>query len=252
MSLRRPTLAEWFNAHQHRTLWRENSLVFGTLDVDVTAITADWEARELQAHYPSILARAAALAAVEVPELNRVYLRTLWGDRWVEFDGVHVAMPVRFEHDGMPILDATVLKNAHERSALELRDALRAYVSAGLEATTLTRWIATHPNHPWWRWALRLVHALSWRWPLFAEHGGAISVSAIAPGNVASRRLNYAGPTPISVLVALTGIERTDGRTVLTLGITLNHLVADGRSMGQYLRALAALLEGEQGVEALR
>lgn len=252
MSIRRPTLAEWFNAHQHRTMWRENSFMVGTLDLDVTPIADDWTARGLTPHFPSILTRAAAVVAAAHPAVNRAYLRTLWGDRMVTFDGVHVVMPVRFEEQGRPILDAIVLRDADQRTALDLRDEIRAHVQAGLDSTTLTRLVARKPNTLLWRSVLRAVHFAAWRLPLLPGHGGAIGVTAPAPGHMDTRPMNFAGPTPLSMLIALTGIQRQDGRTRLNLGIMMNHLVCDGRTMGAFLQDFGALLEGEHGVETLR
>jgi len=252
MSMRKPTLAEWFNAHQHRALWRDNSFMVGTLDLDITEVADDWTQRGLTPHFPAILARAAGVVAAAHPAVNRAYLRTVWGDRMVVFDGVHVVMPVRFEHEGRPILDAVVLRDTDQRTATDLRDEIRDHVKAGLDATTLTRLVARKPNTLWWRTVLRAVHFAAWRLPLAARHAGAIGVTTPAPGHIDTRPMNFAGPTPLSMLIALTGIQREDGRTRINLGVMMNHLVCDGRTMGAFLQDFSALLEGEHGVASLR
>ncbi len=159
---------------------------------------------------------------------------------------------MRHIHGEEPVLDAIVLRDADRRDALALRDEIRAAAAAGLEATRLTRLVATRPNTLWWRTVLRAVHFLAWRWPLVGEHGGAIGVSAPVAGNETTPPLFLAGPTPLSVLLALSGLQREGGRTRMNLGVMGNHLVADGRTLGLFLQTLSALLEGREGVEALR
>lgn len=252
MSVQRPTLDEWFNAYQHRRMVREHSFMPGFFSVDVTEVARDWEDRGEPPPWPAILAKAAALAAVDHPRANRVYLRTLWGDRVVTFDGVHINMPLRFRHGDGHVLTAIVLRDADRRSVVQLRDELMGHKRAGLEGTRVTKLVATKPNNVFWRWALRLLFFVAWRLPLMPKVGGAISVSCPAPSRRDSRPLWMGGPSPTAMLIALSAVRTEGDRVWLDLGVLADHLVLDGVAVGAYLHTMADILEGARGVQPLR
>ncbi|TNE90951.1 MAG: hypothetical protein EP330_06700 [Deltaproteobacteria bacterium] len=254
MSLRRPTLDEWFNAYQHRKMWQEHSFITGGMSVDVTDVVADWGARDEKPNFPAILARAAALAAREHPRVNRAYLRTLRGDRIVEFEGIHINMPVRFDTPDGPVLTAVCLRDADHRTAAELRDEIRDHVNKGLDGTQITRIVASKPNTLFWRLALRGLWFAAWRLPLVERHAGAIGVSSTASGNRSWRHATFTGATPTSMLIAISAVRREEGRTLLDIGFTGDHLIVDGVTIREFGQTLGDLLEGVHplGVEALR
>lgn len=244
MSLRRPTLEEWFNAYQHRAIWREHSFMIGTMTVDATAIARDWEAAGEHPSFPAILTRAVALVTRAHPQLNRLYLRTLWGDRVVEFDGVHVNMPILLTCGGKPTLTAVALRDADQRSARSVRDELRAHKEAGIDGAPLTKLVASRPNNLLWRLVLRAVHFAAYRLPLVARYGGAVSVSCPASGARSWRAANFMGPSPSAFFLALSGVRREDGRVLLDLGYMADHLVIDGVTLRNVVEDLGALLGG--------
>lgn len=252
MTIRRPTLDEWFNAYQHRRMWRERSYMVGSMTVDATAVVADWTARGERPSWSAILARACGLAVREHPDVNRTYLRTLWGDRVITFDGAHVTMPIQLDApDGRKVLTAVVLRDADQRAALDLKAEIRGHLEAGLEGTRVTKWVARRPNRWWWRLALRALWFVAWRLARVEAHGGAIGVSCPVPstpwdGPVA----HFAGPTPVAMLISLSGVRPEGDRVWLDLGVMADHLTVDGATLGAYLRTLGRILEGDP--EALR
>jgi len=249
VTLRRPTLDEWFNAFQHRHIVREHSFMPGHLSVDVTEVVRDWEARGERPPYPALLAKAAALAAVEHPRANRAYVRTLWGDRIVEFDGVHINVPLRLRHGDRHVLTVEVLRDADRRGVAELRDEILRHVRAGLEGTTVTKLVATRPNNLLWRLVLRLLHFAVWRLPLFPRYAGAISVTCPVSIRRDDRPMWFAGPSPTALLIALTAVRRDGGRTWLDLGVFADHLVLDGVDGLAFARTFADILEGRRGLD---
>ncbi len=253
MTMRRPTLDEWFNAYQHRRIVREHSFMPGFTSVDVTEVVRDWEARGERPPFPAILAKAAALAAVEHPRANRVYLKTMWGDRIVEFDGVHINMPMRFRSgDDTHVLTVNVLRDADRRSVAELRQEIRDHVRKGLEGSPITKLVATRPNNLFWRLALQLLFFVAYRLPLFPRYAGAISVTCPTSRPGEHRPLWVAGPSPTAMLIALSGIRCEEGRTWLDLGVLADHLVIDGVDGLAFAHTLADILEGRRGVQILR
>ncbi|MEM6931662.1 MAG: hypothetical protein AAF602_32325 [Myxococcota bacterium] len=252
MTLRRPTLDEWFNAYQHRHITREHSFMPGFVSVDVTAVVRDWEARGERAPFPAILAKAAALAAVEHPQANRLYLRTLWGDRVAELDGVHINLPMRMRHGERHVLTVNVLRDADRRSVAELRDEIWGHVRGGLGGTTLTKLVATRPNTWYWRLVLRVLHFVVWRWPLVPRYGGAITVTCPTTVPREGRPRWFTGPSPTALLIALSEVRKEADRTWLDLGVMADHLVLDGVDGLAFADTFADILEGKRGVELLR
>src|SRR5262252_1501458 len=101
MTVRKPTLDEWFLAHQLRFMWREGFFNPGFLDVDITALLEHYDAANTRISYTALVMKALAMTAREVPEVNRAYVRTpFFGDRVIEFDHISISLPVALSENG--------------------------------------------------------------------------------------------------------------------------------------------------------
>src|SRR5262245_60880153 len=180
VSLRKPTLDEWFLAHQLRSLGRDFFFIPASIEVDISAIVERHRARGARLSYPALVIKALALTARAMPEINRAYLRTPVGDRIVEFDHVSVNLPVALHDGGKTYLSAMVVRDADQKSVAAIADEIRAAQARPIADTKVTRIVARKPNTLWWRTVLRGIHFAAYRWPgMAALGGGGLSVSSI-------------------------------------------------------------------------
>lgn len=243
MSLRKPTLDEWFLAHQLRALARDSFFNPGTLEVDVTAIVERHRARGSRLSYPALVIKALALTAREVPEINRAYLRTPLGDRVVEFDHVSVNLPVALSENGKSYLSAIVVRDADGKSVAAIADEIRAAQARPMNDTKVTKIVARRPNTLLWRSILSAIHFAAYRWPGMGAMGaGGLSVSSIIEhsDDPPAFRATSFGPTAMTVLI--TGVRRVEGRHRLELGLGLNHVAMTGLTFRRMTTVLHDLL----------
>jgi hypothetical protein len=253
MTVRKPTLDEWFLAYQVRSLNREFFFNPGTLDADITAIVERYRARGVKLSYPALVVKALALTAQKVPEINRAYVRTPLGDRVVEFDHISVNLPVALQENGQTYLSALVVRDADRKSVGEIAAEIHRAQRRSIDETWLTKIVARRPNNFLWRTALRGVHFAAYRWPGMAALGaGGLSVSSVADHRDApALRGSSYGPTALTLLI--TGVRRReDGRWWLELGLGMNHLAMTGLTMARAAPVLRDLLstEAEQELAA--
>jgi hypothetical protein len=242
--MRKPTLDEWFLAHQLRSMGRDYFFNPGSLDVDVTAIVERHRARGARLSYPAMVIKALALTAARVPEINRAYVRTPFGDRIVEFDHISVNLPVALRENGQTYLSAIVVRDADKRSVTEIAAQIRTAQDKPLDATKITKIVARKPNTLLWRTLLRGIHFAAYRWPGMAAMGaGGLSVSSIIDHRddpPAFRAASF-GPTAMTLLI--TGVRQTaDGRHLLELGLGLNHVAMTGLTFRKMVTVLHDLL----------
>lgn len=251
MPVRRLSLEEWFLAHQLRHIGRSHFHIPGFMTVDVTALAARWRQRGEAAPFTAIVVKALALAAVRLPEINRVYLRTLLGPRVIDFQRISVNLPVLIEDGRKSWLSAITVHDADRRSVTEIRDEIRAAKTRRIEDLRLTRIVARKPNNILWRSVLRGLHFLAYNMPrAFETRGGGLSVSSLLvarprPGSPArpgaAWRTASFGPTAITL--ALSGLrEESSGQVQLELGMGMDHLAMAGVTFARLADVLEELL----------
>jgi hypothetical protein len=243
VSTRKPTLDEWFLAHQLRSMGRDFFFNPCTLEADVTAIVERHRARGQRLSYPALVVKALALTAVEVPEINRAYVRTPLGDRVIEFDHVSVNLPVALREQGQTFLSAIVVRDAERLSVAAITEQIRQAQARPVDETRVTKIVARRPNNLWWRTVLRGIHFAAYRWPGMGAMGaGGLSVSSILDhGDDPPLRAVSFGPTAMTVLI--TGVRKgDDGSHRLELGLGMNHVAMSGLTLARMSRVLRDLL----------
>jgi hypothetical protein len=229
LSYRKPDLEEWFLAHQMRSLVRKHAHLPGSVECDISAIARRAAARGQRLSYPAIVIKALAMAAVQVPEINRCYVPTMLGDRVVEFDHVSVNVPVALREGGGRHLFGALIRHADRLSASEIAAELRKAQDTPLDDTRLTKYVARKPNNLLWRSILRGVHLASYNLPVWHKLAGGLSVSSLLNhrGEPPRARAVSYGPTALTVL--LCNVRPAPGdKTILDLGIGLDHAALGG------------------------
>jgi len=244
MTMRKPTLDEWFLAYQLRSMSRDFFFNPGSLDVDVTAIVERHRARATRLSYPALVIKALALTAQRVPEINRAYVRTPLGDRVVEFDHISVNLPLALREGDRTYLSAIVVRDADRRSVAEIAAQIRQAQARTLDETRITKIVARRPNNLWWRTVLRGMHFAAYRWPGMAAMGaGGLSVSSIIEHRDDPPPFRAASFGPTAMTLLITGVRQTpEGRHRLELGLGLNHVAMTGLTFRRMATVLHDLL----------
>ena len=234
MSIRRQTLTEWFTDYQLMKLSQHHHYVPIVCKVDITAATKRYEAQGQRIPLTAIVIKAAAMLARNRPEVNCALIRAPWGSRVVQFEDVHVNVPVFVEIDDKKILSATVVRNADRLSLGEIQNALRAARDRTPEQLPIARRLARNQNSLATRLLLKTMYFAAYHLPgVFFKHAGGISVSSLIrlheaqdPGIVT--HVGF-GPTAFSICPGLTETSQ-EGRKLLHIGIGCDHSALAGLS----------------------
>jgi hypothetical protein len=243
--IRKPTLDEWFLAYQMRALGRDFFFNPASLDLDVTALGERWQSRGERPPWTALVAKALALAAVTVPEINRAYLRTPLGDRVIEFDHRSVNLPVALrDEQGQVFLSAIVLRDADQRSVADLAAEIRQAQARPIADTKVTSIVARRPNTLLWRTVLRGIHFAAYRWPGMARLGaGGLSVSSLIEHGDDPTHMRATSFGPTAMTLCITAVRRApDNRLTLELGLGVNHVAMTGLTLRRLSTALRATL----------
>jgi len=228
--VRKPTLQEWFLAHQLRSLWRGHHYFPVSLDVDVSRVEAVYRERGKPVPYTAIVIKALAVAARREPSINRMYLPTILGPRMVEFDHVSVNLPVVVEKNGERRTGAATIRDADRLSVKEIRAAIREARRRRPEDGPVGRFVHGRANNLFNRLRLRAIHFAVYNFPgALAERAGGLSVTSVIGAvrdDVPARPIGF-GPTAFTI--AVSHVDRSaPGKTVLRLGIGVDHAACRG------------------------
>lgn len=246
MPVRKPTLEEWFLAYQLRALARSHVFIPALLELDVSAIAEAYRARGQRPSWTAILVKAMGLATRRVPAVNRAYARSLFGDRIIEFPDISCNLPVTIKGDDERMhLGVVTVRSVDRASVASIADAIFASKRRSLDETTLTKLVARKPNNLLWRTVLRLIHFFAYHSPAqFEKRVGGLGVSSLLnpkEGGGALTQVAVFGPTVLSA--CLTDVRtRPDGRTLMLVGIGVDHVAIDGFVVRPFADALCDAL----------
>lgn len=256
MPTRKPSLQQWFLAHQVRSVWAKHCHLPFDLDVDISRVEAAYAAGGRPTPYTAVVVKALALAATRVPAINRMYLPTVFGPKLLEFDHVSVNLPVVLDRGGGRQMGAATIRDADRLSIAEIRAAIREARRARPEDLPVGRFIHGRANNAFNRLRLRAIHFAVYNFPdlLLARRAGGLSVSSLV-GELRedlSVRPQAFGPTAFTVIVS--HVDRsTPGKTVLRLGLGADHAALRGDEIAAGVQALHDALSArdEQDLAAL-
>lgn len=248
MTVRKQTLEEWFLCHQLRAVQRKHFFNPLMVDADVTAVTKLYADRGQRPPYTAIIIKAVALTAKTHPTINRMVFDTFYGTRVVDFEDVHVNVPVMAKRGDKRYLIATTIQHADSKSVAAIRDEIRAATSKDLEDTMITKHFLSGRNTVFLRAKLRLIHFIVYNFPkLYVQKGGGgISVSSLmnhATPGLAMRMFPF-GPTALTVTCASCQTD-ADGRSQLQLTLGWDHLSGHGDDAAAAIKQLALNLAAE-------
>ena len=243
MPIRPQTLEEWFSQHQLSALARSHFYIPYDMEIDVSRIVEHYARIGQRAPMTAIVIKAVALAAREHPEINRAVLSTPFGTRVVQFDDVHVNLPVLASHAGQEHLSATVIKHADRLTVAEIVAEVRRAKERRLEQLPIGRKFIKNENTLRNRLELRLRHAAAYSVPaLYQKFGGGVSVSSLlrAKRDGVLLRVPSFGPTAISLCPG--AVRSEHGRSTLFMGVGYDHFALTGMQSIRALEHLGQLL----------
>jgi hypothetical protein len=251
MPVRKPTLQEWFLAHQLKKLGRDHFYVPFDLDADITRVEAAYKEKGKPTPYTAIVVKALAMAAARRPEINRMYLRTLFGPRVVEFDHISVNMPIILNPDGERHLGAVTVRDAHKLSIADIRAAIREAKTKKPEDMPVGRFVHGKKNTLFNRLRLRAIHFGVYNFPsMLAERSGGLAVSSLISeaGEDCPTRPTAFGPTAFTA--CMSRVDRSvPGKTILTLGIGIDHSACRGDQAAAGVKALGDILSAKDDAD---
>lgn len=245
MPARKPSLQQWFLAHQLRRIWSRHCHLPFDLDVDVSRVEAAYAATGRPTPYTAVLIKALALAAARVPAINRMYLPTVFGPKLLEFDHVSVNLPVVLDRGGGRQLGSTVIRDADRLTIREIRAAIREARRLRPEDLPVGRYVHGRSNTAWNRLRLRAIHFAVFNFPglVLAHKAGGLSVSSLV-GELREDlpvRAQAFGPTAFTVVFS--HVDRSSpGKTVLRLGVGADHAALRGDEIASGMQALHDVL----------
>lgn len=245
MPARKPSLQQWFLAHQLRRVWSDHCHLPFDLDVDISRIEGAYAAAGRPTPYTAVVVKALALTAARVPAINRMYLPTVFGPKLIEFDHVSVNLPVVLDRGGGRQMAATTIRDADRLTIAEIRASIRSARRKRPEDMPIGRYLHGRPNTAWNRLRLRAIHFAVYNFPglILARKAGGLSVSSLV-GELREGlpvRLQAFGPTAFTVV--LSHIDRSSaGKTVLRLGLGADHAALRGDEIAAGVQALHDVL----------
>ncbi|MEE2903565.1 MAG: 2-oxo acid dehydrogenase subunit E2 [Myxococcota bacterium] len=253
MSIRKPTLSEWFLAYQLRSIQRNHVFNPIYLEVDISALETRYREANKEPRYTSILIKAMALVAKQHPIINRVWFSRFWGDRLLSLPYINVNFPHYIEEDGRQYLIASVVPAADEKTVDEISDIIKKSCQKSLKETIIAKHFRKNKNTFLMRLYLRIIHFLAYSFPglYLRKGGGGLSVSSLLNhAEEGFRCTPFAwGPTAMTVS-SCSVTDESDGRRVMRIGLSWDHLTGEGNEMVKSVKTLSKILQG-QDQEAL-
>jgi len=247
MSIRKPTLSEWFLAYQLRSIQRNHVFNPIILEVDISVLESRYREVNKEPRYTAILIKAMALVAKEHPIINRVWFSRFWGDRLLSLPYININFPHYIEEDGRKYLIASIVPAADEKSVDEISEIIKKSCQKRLRETIIAKHFRKNKNTFLMRLYLRVIHFLAYSFPglYLRKGGGGLSVSSL---------LNHAedgfrctpfawGPTAMTVS-SCSVTDESDGRRIMRIGLSWDHLTGEGNEMVKSVKTLSKILQG--------
>lgn len=245
MKIRKATLEEWFIDLQLQTIARDHFHTPFTADVPFAEIDDAWQTAHGRTPVPSIVIRAVAELGRRQPGLNRMLFRTPLGMRIVEFDDIHVNVPVIADHEGRTFVSAVVIKEADTLAVDDINNQLRDARTRPVSALPINRLFLDGKDTLLRRLRLRATHHLAYKSPraYVAGGGGALSVSSLHHRRHANNHARGVAIGPNSLTALVLGVHGEGSDRRLHLGLTFDHALLKGDEVGQALSNLGAMFD---------
>jgi hypothetical protein len=243
--IQRLSLEHWFVNHQLRAIKKDHFHLPGAFDVDVHELVKDID--DPCGTMTVIVIKALGLTLEAVPEANRVYMRTLFGERLVQPDYIGINVPIRVKHEGGVVTTAVTIDSPQLKTFAEIKNELRAAVAGGLKMHPVARFVVQRGNYFWNRLALKMLAFVAYHVPtlyLRFRAGGTSLSSLLYEGRDAVPLTTMSfGPTTFTVL--MNSLWKENGRWTLRLGVGFDHYASAGDLAVIFAKRLAKVLNGE-------
>ena len=198
--------------------------------------------------YTALLVKAAALLLRDRPSINKMYFKTLFGERILEPDYIAVNMPISLRIDGKYVLSAHAAYEPQNLSLFEIMEDIKQIFKKGWKDLPINNIIHNGSNNFINRFKLKMIHFFVYKFPkLYSQKkAGGISVSSLMNlnQNLGGLQMMALGATPITISSCASYIE--NGKTYLNIGIGINHSVVHGEIATEAVTHLAKIFESEE------
>ena len=248
MTIRKLSLEEWFLNYQLSQIQKNHFHFPIELDADLTRLNREYKKRNQSLPITAVLIKAVGLLANRYPVINRMYFKTLFGERLVQFPYVSVNLPLLIQSSEQKHLSAITIANADQLSISEIRNLISEGRSRPLETLPILRRVIKSRNHFMNRWILKRIHDLVFRFPALylKKKGGGISVSSlmnISDKNGSTRPYSF-GSTALTVC-ASSALPGPDHQLTLKIGMGFDHYALSGHEAVEAIAGLGKILACE-------
>jgi hypothetical protein len=246
LTIRKPSLEEWFLIHQLRHIKKNHFHLPFYLTIDISKLAKFYEKKNEKIPITALLIKASALMAKKNPEVNRIVFRTFYGIRIFNPSYISVNLPIMIRSEGKSYLAATVLENADEKTILEINKKIKESLGQSLSDLKIGKFVYNRANNFFNRLRLRLIHFLVNHFPKIHENfgGGAIAVSSLMNHNHEDFDMSMMAYGPTGFTIGSCHLSEKDNKHLLKVGIAYDHFAFSGEKAIEASKDLSLILTG--------
>lgn len=246
MTVRKPSLEEWFLIYQLRHIKKNHFHLPFTLSVEVTKLVGFFENKNEKLPLTALLVKASGLLAKKIPEVNRVVFRTFYGTRIFDPAYISVNLPIMIRDEGEAFLAATVLADVDEKSLLEINKDIKMALGQKLSDLKIGKYVYKKSNNFFNRARLKLIHFIVNHFPRVYEKlgGGAVAVSSLMNHNHQDFDMTMMAYGPTAFTIGSCHLKKDDLRHYLKIGIAYDHFAFSGEKAIEASKYLSLILAG--------
>lgn len=247
MTVRKPSLEEWFLMHQLEHIKKNHFHLPFNLTIDVTKLAKHYREKNLKMPITALMIKASALLARKVPEVNRVVFRTFYGTRILDPSYISVNLPIMIRSEEQNFLAATVINNVDQKSISQINEDIKKALGQKLSDLKIGKYVYKKKNSFYNRMRLRLVHFVVNNFPKIYENfsGGGLAVSSLMNHNHEDFDMSMMAYGPTAFTIGSCTLKEVKEKHFLKVGIAYDHFAFSGELAILASKELSMVLTGK-------
>ena len=240
--IRKLSLQEWFLIYQLQKIENNHAHLPFILKVDTSALECHFKEN---VPYTTVLVKAASLWQEVSPITKKQVFNTIFGLRLYENHTGNVNVPILLDHEGTPYMSVMTIKNAKDKSLLEIQNEFSQYSKSNPKELFIGSKMLGKKNNFFNRSRLKLIHFIVNNFPQIQEkyEVGTTSVSSLLKFSKPEVNLITTAKGPGAFSLCVSSIDRVKNK--LELGISWDHQTGDGHEAAKACYQLAEILQGQ-------
>lgn len=247
MSIRKPTLEEWWLIYQLRNIKKHHFHLPFYMEVDITPLAKQFEEKGERVPTTAILIKAASFLVKKHPKVNRMVMHTFRGVKIVQPEYNHVNLPIILDVEEERYLSALTIKEPHSKSLSDIKGEIKEALKVHPLDRPIGKILFKKKNNCFNRFRLKVVHFFAYHFPsLMIKHGaGAIAVSSLGGLDNPDWNMHMMAYGPTAFTIGSCQLKKKDNKSILHLGIAYDHYAFSGEEGVLFSRSLDEILRTE-------